>query len=223
MNMKKKVFNYSNDKINITYDLNRCIHAGECVRGLPDVFDPKKKPWIDPDNADAEKIADVIEKCPTGALHYELLKSDRTENPSSRNRIVLRPNGPIYFYGDIEVRDYEGNTLLEDTRFAFCRCGVSSNKPACDNSHKEIEFKADVKADKSKMPEIDDLDHGKLIIKLMKNGPAILEGNYTMESASIGEHTSNKGVALCRCGGSATKPFCDGAHKNNGFSDDPAN
>ncbi len=221
--MKKKEFKYTNDKIKITYDLNRCIHAGECVRGLRAVFDPDRKPWIEPDNANPEQIADVIEKCPTGALHYEMLNSDRSEKPSARNRIILKEDGPIYFFGDIEVQDYEGNTLLEDTRFAFCRCGASSNKPACDNSHKEIDFNADVNADKSKMPEIADHDQGKLIIKLMKNGPAILEGNYTMVSESIGEHTSNKGVALCRCGGSATKPFCDGAHKNNGFSDDPAN
>lgn len=221
--MRKKILRYDNEKIKVTYDLNRCIHARECVNGLPEVFNPDKKPWINPDNAEAGQIADVIEKCPTGALHYEMLESDRSEKPSSHNRIVLRPDGPIFFYGDILVQDYDGNTILEDTRFAYCRCGASSNKPACDNSHEKIDFKADINADKSKMPETDEHDHGKLIIKLMKNGPALLEGNYTMESESIGEHTSNKGVALCRCGGSSTKPFCDGTHKNNGFSDDPAN
>lgn len=215
--MKKKIHTYEGEEINVTYDLKRCIHAGECVRGLPEAFDINKKPWIQPDNASADAVANVIEKCPTGALQYEMKKNGRTEKPSSQNRIVLRPNGPVYFFGDIEVQDHKGNTVLEDTRFAFCRCGASSNKPACDNSHQEIKWKADVKADKSKMPEIEEEEHGKLLIKLMKNGPAILEGNYTMESASIGQHTSDKGVALCRCGDSSTKPFCDGTHKNNGF------
>jgi CDGSH-type Zn-finger protein/uncharacterized Fe-S cluster protein YjdI len=215
--MKKKIHTYEGEAITVTYDLKRCIHAGECVRGLPEAFDINKKPWIQPDNASADAVADVIEKCPTGALQYEMKKNGRSEQPSSRNRIVLRPNGPVYFFGDIEVQDHEGNTVLEDTRFAFCRCGASSNKPACDNSHQEIKWKADIKADKSKMPEIEEKEHGKLLIKLMKNGPAILEGSYTMESASIGMHTSDKGVALCRCGGSSTKPFCDGTHKNNGF------
>jgi CDGSH-type Zn-finger protein/uncharacterized Fe-S cluster protein YjdI len=215
--MQKKIHTYESDEIKVTYDLKRCIHAGECVRGMPEVFDVKKKPWIQPDKSSSKKIADVIEKCPTGALHYEIKKGNRTEQPSSKNRVQLRPNGPVYFFGDIEVQDHEGNTVLEDTRFAFCRCGASGNKPACDNSHQEIEWKADTNADKSKMPETDKAENDKLIIKLMKNGPAILEGNYTMESSSIGEHTSDKGVALCRCGGSSTKPFCDGTHKSIGF------
>ncbi|MDX1591211.1 MAG: CDGSH iron-sulfur domain-containing protein [Balneolaceae bacterium] len=215
--MKEKVLTYKDDDIKVTYDINRCIHAAECVKGLPTVFDPDKKPWIQPEHEPAEKIADVIERCPTGALHYEMIKKSRSEKPSSKNRIKLNSDGPLYFFGDLEVQDHEGNTILEDTRFALCRCGGSSNKPACDNSHKKMDWKADADADKSKMPEPQDSDSNKLLIKLMKNGPAILEGQYTMESPEIGEHTSDKGVALCRCGGSSTKPFCDGTHKDNGF------
>jgi CDGSH-type Zn-finger protein/uncharacterized Fe-S cluster protein YjdI len=215
--MDKKIKLYESDDITVSYDLKRCIHAGECVRGLPEVFDVNKKPWIQPDRARAEAIADVIEKCPTGALHYEMIKSERTEKPTSRNRIKLNADGPVYFFGDIEVQDHEGRTVLEDTRFALCRCGASKNKPACDNTHKKIEWKAGAGANKEKMPPIGDEKHEKLLIKLMKNGPAILEGNYTMESPELGEHTSDKGVALCRCGKSSTKPFCDGTHKTIGF------
>ena len=215
--MPTKIHAYESDEIKVTYDLKRCIYAAECVRGLPSVFDPDKRPWINPDEADAEIIADVIETCPTGALHYEMKKSDRTEKPSSRNRIQLQADGPVYMFGDIEVQDHEGNTVLRDTRFALCRCGASANKPACDNSHKELEWSAGTDADRSKMPEIDEEKHDKLLVKLMKNGPAILEGSYTVESPEIGNHTSDKGVALCRCGASSTKPFCDGAHKDIGF------
>jgi CDGSH-type Zn-finger protein/uncharacterized Fe-S cluster protein YjdI len=215
--MEKKVNLYQSDEITVSYDLKRCIHAGECVRGLPEVFDVEKKPWIQPDRARAEAIADVIKKYPTNTLHYKMKKSERTEKPSSRNRIKLNANGPIYFFGDIEVQDHEGNTLLEDTRFALCRCGASKNKPACDNTHKKIDWKADANANKEKMPQTGDEKHEKLLIKLMNNGPAILDGNYTMESPELGEHTSDKGVALCRCGQSSTKPFCDGTHKEIGF------
>lgn len=215
--MKKKLHTYESDEIKVTYDLKRCIHSAECVKGAPHVFNVNKKPWIQPENGSAQEIADVIEKCPTGALHYEMKKSDRREKPSSKNRIKLKPNSPVYFFGDIEVQDHEGNILLEDTRFALCRCGASQNKPACDNTHEEIGWKADANANKSKMPEIEKEKHNKLLIKLMKDGPAILEGSYTMESPELGEHTSDKGVALCRCGGSSTKPFCDGTHKDIGF------
>lgn len=215
--MEKKVFTYQNDDIKVSYDLNRCIHAAECVRGLREVFDPNKKPWIQPDNAPADDIADVIEKCPTGALHYELKNSVRTEDPSIKNRVQLQEHGPIYFFGDIEVQDSEGNTLIEDTRFALCRCGGSSNKPACDNTHKKLDWSAGVDADTSKMSKIYEEKHANLIIKLMKNGPAILEGSYTLESSKIGSVSSDKGIALCRCGASSNKPFCDGTHKDIGF------
>ena len=215
--MNEKIHTYENDKIKVTYDRNRCIHAGECVRGLPDVFDTKQRPWVQPDKSSAEKIADVIEKCPTGALHYEMKESSRVEQPQSKNRIKLSEDGPVYFFGDLEVQDHEGNTILRDTRFAFCRCGQSKNKPACDDSHKKVNWKGGVGADTSKMPEIKEDKHGKLIIKLMNDGPAILEGNYTMESSEVGQHSSSKGVALCRCGGSSNKPFCDGTHKEIGF------
>ncbi len=215
--MKKKVLKYENDEISIQYDVTRCIHAAECVNGLPEVFNPNRKPWIDSNNAPANDIADVIEACPTGALQYKMKQSDRVEKAPSRNRVVLQKDGPIYMFGNIEVKDHDGNTVLEDTRFAFCRCGASTNKPACDNSHKNIEFEAHTNADRSKLPEVSENGQGKLLVKLMKDGPAILEGTYTVESDSFAEQTSDKGVALCRCGASTTKPFCDGSHKDVGF------
>lgn len=214
--MKEKILTYDGEDIKVTYDIKRCIHAANCVDGLPDVFNPDRKPWIEPDKATAETLADVIETCPSGALQYEMKKNDRTETAPSHNRIALQEDGPIYMFGDIEVQDHEGNVVLNDTRFAYCRCGASGNKPACDNSHKEIDFEAGTDADKSKLPEPEGKGD-KLIVKLMKNGPAILDGTYTVESGSMEPITSDKGVALCRCGASGTKPFCDGSHKAAGF------
>src|SRR5690625_2425506 len=70
-----------------------------------------------------------------------------------------------------------------------------------------------------KMHPAEEAHHGKLLIKLMKNGTAILEGYYTLESAEGSQQPSNKGVALCRCGGSSQKPFCDGTHRKIDFKD----
>ena len=215
--MKEKILTYEGEEITVKYDVNRCIHAANCVNGLPEVFNPERKPWIDADKAPGDEIADVIETCPTGALQYEMKSSDRTETAPSKNRILMETDGPIYMFGDIEVQDHEGNIVLEDTRFAFCRCGASGNKPACDNSHKKIDFEAGTDADPSKLPSPANGEQGKLIVKLMKNGPAILEGTYTVESNTMDACTSDKGVALCRCGASGTKPFCDGSHKGVGF------
>ncbi|MDX1642206.1 MAG: CDGSH iron-sulfur domain-containing protein [Balneolaceae bacterium] len=218
--MRERIFTYESNEIKVTWDQKRCIHAEECVHGLNDVFDPDQKPWIQPEKGSAEEIADVIERCPTGALKYEVKSGERAEKPSSKNRIKLTENGPIYFFGDLKVQDSEGNTVLQDTRFAMCRCGASNNKPACDNSHKKLDWSADVDADTSTMDGLEDENQDKLLIKLMKNGPVLLEGMYTLESSKIGEVSSSKGIALCRCGGSSNKPLCDGTHKEIGFKAD---
>lgn len=215
--MQKKIHTFDGKEITVTYDVKRCIHAKECVKRLPAVFDTENRPWVQPDNASADQIADTIEYCPTGALQYQMKTKTRNEKAPSQNRIILQKNGPVYIHGDIEIRDAEDSTLLEDTRVALCRCGISKNKPLCDNSHKEVEFYADVNADTSDLPEISDDEHGRIILKLMKNGPMLVEGSYSIESEAVGSHSSDKNIALCRCGGSSNKPFCDGTHKNIGF------
>lgn len=56
-------------------------------------------------------------------------------------------------------------------------------------------------------------------ITCRENGPYLLNGSVTYTDAEGNEQTtSGKMVALCRCGGSANKPFCDGAHRQNGFA-----
>ena len=63
---------YTGPVVDVSFDLEVCRHAAECVRGMPTVFDPAKRPWIDPaqaaTEAAAETLRDVIARCPTGAL-----------------------------------------------------------------------------------------------------------------------------------------------------------
>jgi len=218
--MKTKKLSYESDDIKITYDLKRCIHARECVNGLRDVFDAGKRPWVQPDEAQADEIADVIERCPTGALHYERKDGGPEEDVPDVNSIIVIPDGPVYLRGDIEIQDPEGNTLLQDTRVSICRCGASANKPLCDNTHLDIEFEAGASFDPSPVlqepPGENEKD--KLIIKAMENGPLIVSsGNYQIYSETSPPIGSSKNIALCRCGGSSNKPYCDGTHKEIGF------
>ncbi|MDG9683854.1 (4Fe-4S)-binding protein [Streptomyces sp. DH18] len=55
---------YDGEGIVVGFDAHRCLHAAECVRGLPTVFDVGRRPWIQPDNAPADEVADVIHRCP---------------------------------------------------------------------------------------------------------------------------------------------------------------
>jgi uncharacterized Fe-S cluster protein YjdI len=65
---------YKNDKLVVRYVRYDCIHAGECVRGLPSVFNVSKKPWIDVNGASPAAIVEQVKYCPSGALTYELMK-----------------------------------------------------------------------------------------------------------------------------------------------------
>jgi len=67
---------YGNDKFVVRYDPAICIHAGECVRGLPSVFNLSKKPWVNVDGAHAAAVIEQVKRCPSGALTYALLKRD---------------------------------------------------------------------------------------------------------------------------------------------------
>lgn len=63
---------YTGPLVDVSFDREICEHAAECVRGMPEVFDPAKRPWIDPTQADtpmtAQTLRDVIGRCPSGAL-----------------------------------------------------------------------------------------------------------------------------------------------------------
>ncbi len=62
---------YRGRDVVVSFDPAVCRHAAECVRGLPEVFDTAKRPWIQPDNADAARVIEVVGRCPSGALRIE--------------------------------------------------------------------------------------------------------------------------------------------------------
>lgn len=59
---------YTKEDMTILWDHSKCIHSGICARGLPSVFKPKEKPWIQLDNESKETIKLQVLKCPSGAL-----------------------------------------------------------------------------------------------------------------------------------------------------------
>ena len=64
---------YENDDVVVTWEPAYCIHTANCLNGLPEVFDAWRRPWIEVDKASADDIADVVMRCPTGALHFRRL------------------------------------------------------------------------------------------------------------------------------------------------------
>lgn len=134
---------YRTDKIVVYWNPGACINSHNCVNGLPQVFRPKDRPWIHVDAADADEIAKVIPRCPSGALHYERLDGGAQEEVSEEITIAPQPNGPLYVRGLVRIMKADGTLLREDSRMALCRCGQSHKKPFCDGTHRTVDFEAD--------------------------------------------------------------------------------
>ncbi len=217
--MPSKEHLYEGKDITVSYDLKRCTHAAECVHGLGEVFDPDRKPWIDADAAPADEIAEVITQCPTGALHFERHDGGQEETTPEVNSAQVCLDGPLYLQGNIIIQSYEGETIHEDTRMALCRCGASKNKPFCDNRHQEIKF-----SDAGEIPEeriqppAEETASGPLIVITKPNGSVRLQGPFTLVDTRGRVHCPTDQTYICRCGASPVKPFCDGTHKQIGFT-----
>jgi len=217
--MESKTYTYESEAIEVTYDVKRCIHAAACVRALPAVFDTERRPWIDPEKASADAVAEAVHQCPTGALHYTRKDEQSAEPIPTTNTITLVPNGPLQFHGKLQLVDPEGTVLLEDTRMAVCRCGQSNNMPLCDGSHEDGDFN-DAGEVPVNMTRADDLPDNTSALQIVweEGSPATIKGPFRLEGADGSTSRHTRKAYLCRCGQSGTKPFCDGSHTAAGFS-----
>lgn len=59
---------YKNEDITVVWQPSMCQHSGICFKGLPQVFDPRRKPWIELGKVESLAIIDQVKKCPSGAL-----------------------------------------------------------------------------------------------------------------------------------------------------------
>jgi len=149
---------YEGDGIVVHWDSARCIHSAECIHGLPDVFDVRRRPWVRMNKADADAIAAAVDACPSRALTYTRLDAGpegpnavpseaRTESPDTEPTaqvvIALKPDGPLAVEGRVRIELARGEVLDITDRAFLCRCGNSANKPFCDGTHKKTGFQAE--------------------------------------------------------------------------------
>jgi uncharacterized Fe-S cluster protein YjdI len=136
---------YTNGDVTIRWQPSKCIHSTVCFRGLPNVFDPRKRPWITPEGVASEIIIEQVKKCPSGALSIvdiagNQIKQNSTMENSTNTLVEVNANGPLCVHGTLLVKDASGNTVEKMNKTFFCRCGASSNKPYCDGAHKKNGF-----------------------------------------------------------------------------------
>jgi uncharacterized Fe-S cluster protein YjdI len=131
---------YATDEIVVEWHPTLCFHSQNCVKALPAVFDSARRPWIDPNAASAEDIAQAVDSCPSGALRWRR-PGGEVAPASPTIEITPSRDGPLLVRGRIRIVLPDG-TAEELTRAAFCRCGHSGNKPFCDGTHREVGFRA---------------------------------------------------------------------------------
>src|SRR5687767_13158140 len=110
---------YSRPEIRVLWFASRCIHSAACVRALPVVFDPARRPWIDMDAADADAIAGAVVKCPTGALQYERLDGGENEQATGTVQVTPVRNGPYFIRGRVDVVDPATRETHTEMRLAL--------------------------------------------------------------------------------------------------------
>lgn len=132
---------YSNGELTVVWKPQKCIHAAECVKTLPKVYNPNAKPWIAIENGTTEELKAQIMKCPSGALSYYLKGEENQEAETLETKVEVKENGPLLVFGTLAVTDKDGNTEKKNKATAFCRCGESNNKPYCDGTHRKVDFR----------------------------------------------------------------------------------
>lgn len=136
-----KIKEYSNGEITVVWKPDTCIHSGICVKGLPDVFKPKEKPWIKMGAASTEALVKQVKSCPSGALSFYMDHEKDKSAEHLETKVEVLENGPLLVYGALKVTHKDGSTETKNKTTAFCRCGMSNNKPYCDGTHVKEDFK----------------------------------------------------------------------------------
>jgi len=196
----------------LIYEGKRCIHARFCVTWAPNVFLANVQgPWIHPDAMPVDRLVEVAHVCTSGAIRYRRKDGKPDEAPPPVNLIAVREGGPYAVRGDIRL---DGEQV--PFRATLCRCGASKNKPYCDGSHHEVNFAASGEPPTGQADMLPVRD-GVLAIDPETDGPLQIRGNLEITSGTGRVVARVVQARLCRCGGSATKPFCDGTHARIGF------
>ena len=151
-----------------------------------------------------------------------LIKLDKKQSNKpvySGNSIMVRPSGPFICKGDLEItlQNEKEELIMKDKEFALCRCGLSNNKPFCDGAHNSKSIPASQSFNDKREEDITNINEN-LTITVKQNAMYSVKGPFTLFSRDGASKTTRTKAALCRCGQSENKPFCDMSHKKCGFT-----
>jgi CDGSH-type Zn-finger protein/uncharacterized Fe-S cluster protein YjdI len=199
--------------LTLIYEGKKCIHSRFCVTWGPKVFIANVKgPWINPDAMSTEALTEIAHVCVSGAIRYKRKDGQPDEQAPPVNLISVREGGPYAIKADIRLDGAPAGNF----RYTLCRCGASKNKPFCDGSHHDVNFSASGEPPTGKADMLAVRD-GPLEVTPLTDGPLQVRGNMEIISGTGRVVARLETARLCRCGGSSTKPFCDGTHAKIAF------
>jgi uncharacterized Fe-S cluster protein YjdI len=145
--MDKTDRTYTNGEITVFWKPGKCIHATTCYRELIEVFNPRKRPWVNMDGAPTEEIIRVVRLCPTQALSFkynnelneggETISSDAQETDAEAR---VMGDGPLVLKGSFTMYDTDNHPLRLMKMTSICRCGASHDLPYCDGTHRKVGY-----------------------------------------------------------------------------------
>lgn len=150
---------YTNGEITVFWYPKKCVHATTCYRELIEVFNPRKRPWVNMNGAPTSEIIRVVEKCPTQALAFrynsELENGAPDENTVSSAGTFVTPaevpvpearvmrDGPLLLKGNFTLIGTDGKELEHRRIISICRCNESKALPFCDGMHRKTGYQGD--------------------------------------------------------------------------------
>jgi len=144
--MDKTDRNYTNGEITVFWQPKKCIHATTCYRELIDVFNPRKRPWVNMEGASTEEIIKVVKLCPTQALSFtynsevESEEASKVNSPEAMPEARVMTDGPLVLRGSFTLYDTDGREMKSMKITSLCRCGNSNDLPYCDGRHRKIGY-----------------------------------------------------------------------------------
>jgi CDGSH-type Zn-finger protein len=184
-------------------------HGNLPAETLPWVFDVRRRPWVDLDGAEANAVADAVERCPTGALRYERLDEAEGERPQRPTRVFPIEDGPLLMVGELDVSGPDGETITHETRLTLCRFGLSHNHLFCDSWHRRRQWKSRPSSTEPRQQPPAPPEHaGEEPTTVAARRDASLEvhgalGIYHSDARKL--VAASRGL-LCRCGQTSTRP-----------------
>jgi CDGSH-type Zn-finger protein len=130
---RDRIYSYKGEVATVYFSKLLCSHSGECGKRALGIFNPKQKPWVQPDAGTLDQIKEVVAACPSGALRYST-NDDPIEITTDEVEVSVERNGP-YHATNIPIETDYWAIGQSPKKYVLCRCGLSKNKPFCDGTH----------------------------------------------------------------------------------------